>query len=593
VVRHKNEDLAEMDKFLQCCRPNATDGSWVDACNNRLGSLLQETNLDVFLADDFWPANVQILKGGAGEEDMAGSDAGDIAVTIHPHLTSDQLEPVAFKIVYARDKWVADQIASSGLGQPGHLKTARGGGVGGGAALSAPIGGGVSSGYLNNGVPPLPQPLDPNNIMTMNKRIKSYQDEIFPSIDKIAVGLAGITATDSTSQSIRLEPKQLPIYEFILQVEHLLLLIGGCYCHSLTTHSTAELAIAMRDQIWQQAHLWKKMSAVDAQHWTGVLPLLVTDRKTEYLFLIITRWIKSESPVRMWERFKEVISEVLAFDRSYEKLLSASSGKQRDCIAIQVMENWWDRKEVDRVDKKKKRKSTDSQKTGMFQAEVPKSARGRAPLPDTTRPFSTVANYYETPETWIAFSFYGAYNDNLPPEFPKLRDMHVRSVGGGPLPQERYQTRDSSSTRDAAKYRASPAGASILGGSGGLGSPNYTGFFGSSQVTPSKLDMGGLSTSISSGISDLTHSMEKQCEGILSVLQSRQSQPPPPLPSVQSQPQITLAFPGQQELDVLQELLPIASSTDSRYEPAYQRRSELLFEKWEWSKKAAGTNPKP
>jgi hypothetical protein len=74
-----------------------TDGSWLDDCNGRLGGLLQETNIDVFLADGFWPANVTIRKGGAVKEEMTGSDAGDVTVNIHPYLTSDQLHPEAFK----------------------------------------------------------------------------------------------------------------------------------------------------------------------------------------------------------------------------------------------------------------------------------------------------------------------------------------------------------------------------------------------------------------------------------------------------------------------------------------------------------------
>jgi len=97
VVNSKEEDLAETEKILVCCRPDMTDGSWADDCNGRLGGLLQETNIDVFLADGFWPANVTIRKGGAVKEEMTGSDAGDVTVNIHPYLTSDQLHPKAFK----------------------------------------------------------------------------------------------------------------------------------------------------------------------------------------------------------------------------------------------------------------------------------------------------------------------------------------------------------------------------------------------------------------------------------------------------------------------------------------------------------------
>ena len=155
VVHPKDEDLAEIEKFLQCSRPDPTDGSWVERCNSRLGGLIQDMNIEFFLADGFWPDNVQIRKG---EEEMTGTDdAGEVTVTISPYLTSEQLQPLALKIVYARDKWVADHIASSGLGQPGHLRTARGGVVGGGAALSAPIGGAVSAGYLKNGFPLFPR----------------------------------------------------------------------------------------------------------------------------------------------------------------------------------------------------------------------------------------------------------------------------------------------------------------------------------------------------------------------------------------------------------------------------------------------------
>ena len=104
VVNSKHEDLAESEDILVCCRPDMTDGWWADDCNGRLEGLLQETNIDVFLDDGFWPANVKIRKGGAVMEEMTGFDTGEVTVNIHPYITSDQLQPVAFKILHARDK---------------------------------------------------------------------------------------------------------------------------------------------------------------------------------------------------------------------------------------------------------------------------------------------------------------------------------------------------------------------------------------------------------------------------------------------------------------------------------------------------------
>ena len=120
---------------------------------------------------------------------------------------------------------------------------------------------------------------------------------------------------------------------------------------------------------------------------------------------MITRWVKMESSVRMWERYKEVLAEGLAFDRSYEKLISVSRGKQRDCIAIQVLQVWWDEKEVERVYKQSKRKATVSKKTPVFQPDPPKSRAGRVPLPTTTREFKTEATYFEPPDSWMAWQF--------------------------------------------------------------------------------------------------------------------------------------------------------------------------------------------
>ena len=57
-----------------------------------------------FLADGFWPANVKTRKGGAVNEEMTGTDAGEVSVNIHPYLTYVQLQPVAFKVICARDK---------------------------------------------------------------------------------------------------------------------------------------------------------------------------------------------------------------------------------------------------------------------------------------------------------------------------------------------------------------------------------------------------------------------------------------------------------------------------------------------------------
>jgi hypothetical protein len=69
-----------------------------------LGGLLQKTNIDVFLAHGFWPANVKTRKSGAVKEDMTGTDAGEVSVNIHPYTTYFQPKPVAVKIRCAHDK---------------------------------------------------------------------------------------------------------------------------------------------------------------------------------------------------------------------------------------------------------------------------------------------------------------------------------------------------------------------------------------------------------------------------------------------------------------------------------------------------------
>ena len=449
VVHPTDEDLTEIETIFRCCRPDPNAGNWVELCNSRLKGLIQDSEL-VFNEAGFWPANVQI------REEMEGSDADEGRVTIEPPFTSEDLAPVAIKILQVRDKWAADQIASSGLGQPGNLKTARGGEVGGGASMSLPIGGGVASGFINNGVPHLPACTDISNAIPMKKRISSYSETIFPGRTHARVGLPGLTFTDPGSESIRLDPRKIPIFDFIVQVENVLLLVGGCYCHGLTQHSIAELGGMLRDQIWQHAHQWKKMEDESAGYWTGVLPALVTDRKTDFLFEVLTRWIKVESPARIWERFKQVLAEGLFFDRCYEKLGKASSGKQRDDLAWGVLEEWWSGKEVDRVQTQMKRKVLKAKEDAPA-----KSGRGRKSFPATPRVYDPEADHFEVPETWLGWGYWGSYNPDLPADFPKMRDMHQRACGGGPLLDSQYSVRDPSSNRDTAKFLTSPAGASI------------------------------------------------------------------------------------------------------------------------------------